>query len=296
MEGILVNVSYVGEASEVIIIDVEGYIDTTTAPEVARVISEQIAVRKYCLIVNLEGVDYISNAGWDVFISDLKEIRQNNGDLVLVNMTPNVNNIFELMELSLVLKSFLGVEKAINYLLKVEVEEKEDRSYNQQPVVVNENPGLRAVVSPAGEPAKEQIKETIKDQTKDPAKEQIKETIKDQTKEPAKEQIKETIKDQTKEPLIGFIKEQKVVHISSHIKEAEKERDNVLSNTHTEVGKMILKVILERPYLDVKEIVEALRLPRFGSMRVKKEAVKKELKYMDLLDKAKRFEFAMKSK
>ncbi len=280
MEGILVNVSYVGEASEIIIIDVEGYIDTTTAPEVARIIKEQIAVRKYCLVVNLEGVDYISNAGWGVFVSDIEEIRQNNGDLVLVNMTPNVNNIFELMELSLVLKSFLGVEKAINYFLKVEVEEKEDRSYNQQPVVVNENPGLRAVVSPARAPEKEQIKETIKDQTK----------------EPAKEQIKETIKDQTKEPLKGFIKEQKVVHISSYIKEAEKERDDVLSSTHTEARKMILKVILERPYLDVKEIVEALRLPRFGSMRVKKEAVKKELKYMDLLDKAKRFEFAMKSK
>ncbi len=264
MEGILVNVSYVGEASEVIIIDVEGYIDTTTAPEVARVISEQIAVRKYCLIVNLEGVDYISNAGWDVFISDLKEIRQNNGDLVLVNMTSNVNNIFGLMELSSVLKSFLGVEKAINYFLKVEVEEKEARSYNQQPVVVNENPGLRAVVSPEREPEKEQIKETTKDQTNGPLK--------------------------------GFIKEQKVVHISFYIKEAEKERDDVLSYTHTEAGKMILKVIKERPFLDLKEIVEALRLPRFGSMRVKKEAVKKELKYMDLLDKAKRFEFAMKSK
>ncbi len=280
MEGILVNVSCVGEASEVIIIDVEGYIDTTTAPEVDRIIKEQIAVRKYCLIVNLEGVDYISNAGWGVFVNDIKEIRQNNGDLVLVNMTSNVNNIFGLMELSLVLKSFLGVEKAINYFLKVEVEEKEARSYNQEPVVVNENPGLRAVVSSAGEPEKEQIKETIQDQTK----------------EPAKEQIKETIQDQTKEPLKGFIKEQKVVHISSYIKEAEKERDNVLSYTHTEAGKMILKVILERPYLDLKEIVEALRLPRFGSMRVKKEAVKRELKYMDLLDKAKRFEFAMKSK
>jgi hypothetical protein len=72
--------------------------------------------------------------------------------------------------------------------------------------------------------------------------------------------------------------------------------DNVLSYTHTEAGKMILKVIKERPFLDLKEIVEALRLPRFGSMRVKKEAVKRELKYMDLLDKAKRFEFAMKSK
>ena len=280
MQGILVNVSYVGEANGVVIIDVEGFIDTTTAPEVARVISDQIGVRKYCIVINLEGVDYISNAGWDVFLSDIKEIRQNNGDLVLVNMTSNVNNIFGLMELSLVLKSFLGVEKAINYFLKVEVEEKEARSYNQQPVVVNENPGLRAVVSPEKEPAKEQIKETIKDQTKGPAK----------------EQIKETIKDKTKELLKGFKKEQKVVHISSYIKEAEIERDNVLSYTHTEAGKMILKVILERPYLDLKEIVEALRLPRFGSMRVKKEAVKRELKYMDLLDKAKRFEFAMKSK
>lgn len=268
MQGILVNVSYVGEAKEVVIIDVKGFIDTTTSPEVARIISEQIAVRKYCIVINLEGVDYISSAGWGVFVGDLKEIRQNNGDLVLVNMTSNVNNIFELMEFSSILKSFLGVEKAINYFLKVEAEAKKVWNYNQQAAVVNENPELRTVTPTAME----------------------------QVKVPIRKPVQGFIKEQAQGTVQGFAKEKKVVHISSYIKEAEKERDNALGYTHTETGKMILKVIMERPYLDVKEIAEALRLPRFGNLRVKKGTVKNELKYMDLLDKAKRFEFVMKSK
>ena len=171
-------------------------------------------------------------------------------------MTSNVYNIFELMEFSSIIKSFLGVEKAINYFLKVEAEEKKARSYNQQAAVVNENPELRTVTPTATEQVKIPIKK----------------------------------------PVQGFTKEKKVVYISPYIKEAEKERDNVLGYTHTETGKMILKVIMERPYLDIKEIAEALRLPRFGNLRVKKGAVKNELKYMDLLDKVKRFEFVMKSK
>nr|HID60195.1 STAS domain-containing protein [Desulfobacterales bacterium] len=33
------------------------------------------------IIIDLAGVDYISSAGWGIFISSIREIRANNGDI-----------------------------------------------------------------------------------------------------------------------------------------------------------------------------------------------------------------------
>jgi len=46
MLGIQVNITYVGEEFEITIIDVQGYIDTSTAPEINRVLNEQLSRRK----------------------------------------------------------------------------------------------------------------------------------------------------------------------------------------------------------------------------------------------------------
>ncbi len=85
MPGIQVTITDVGEEFKITIIDVQGYIDTSTAPEINRVLNEQLSRGKYYIIINLGAVDYISSTGWGVFIGDLKEIRNNGGDLVLVD-------------------------------------------------------------------------------------------------------------------------------------------------------------------------------------------------------------------
>ena len=147
MLGIQVNVTYVEEEFEITIIDVQGYIDTSTAPEINRVLNEQLSRGKYYIIINLEAVDYISSTGWGVFIGDLKEIRNNGGDLVLVNMSVNVHNIFELMEFSSLLNSFQGVENAVAYFLREKIVKKKARLSNQQGIAVNDRTGDRAAVS-----------------------------------------------------------------------------------------------------------------------------------------------------
>ena len=251
MLGIQVNVSYVGPNNEVVVIDVKGYIDTSTAPDVTKIIEEHLSLGKYKIIVNLEEVDYISSAGWGVFVGEIKEIRENHGDLVLVNMSSNVYNIFELMELSSIIKSFEGVNKAAVYFLgeEAEIEEAEE-------IVEEEKTKSR--------PSKQKV----------PAK-NVNTGVKAET--PPSEA-------------------QKAAPFSPYIKEAEQVRDNLLSFTHTDLGKRILKVILEKPYFNVKDIARALRTPQFGGRRVMRIAVRRELKYMDLIDKKKRYEFAMKSK
>jgi len=121
---IYIKISYAGVDDDVVIMSVRGYIDTTTSPELSKRLEEQIASGKYKIIINLEGIDYISSTGWGVFIANLKKIRSNKGDLILVNMVPGVRNIFELMEFSSILKDFDSLDKAKAYFLGSEEEEK----------------------------------------------------------------------------------------------------------------------------------------------------------------------------
>ncbi len=120
-----VKVSYAGNNDEVVIVSVQGYIDTTNSPELKKVINRQVDSGRYKIIVNLDEIEYISSTGWGVFISELKEIRENNGDLVLTNMRSNVYNIYELMEFSSILKSFTDAKEAmVHFLGKIDVVEK----------------------------------------------------------------------------------------------------------------------------------------------------------------------------
>lgn len=113
MPDIEVDVSYTGDGENIAIIAASGFIDTTTAPELEKKLEEQLALNKYKIIVNLENIDYVSSAGWGVFVSEIREIRENNGDLVLVNMSPDVYDVYELMEFSSILKSFDSLNEAV---------------------------------------------------------------------------------------------------------------------------------------------------------------------------------------
>jgi len=113
MPDIEVDVSYAGDGENIAILAASGFIDTTTAPELEKKLEEQLALNKYKIIVNLENIDYVSSAGWGVFVSEIREIRENNGDLVLVNMSPDVYDVYELMEFSSILKSFDSLNEAV---------------------------------------------------------------------------------------------------------------------------------------------------------------------------------------
>ena len=112
MEEIKISVGRRGYEEDVYVLRVDGFIDTITAPEVERTLGTMVDQGKYRLIMDLGGVDYISSAGWGIFISRIKEIRRNGGDLKLVRMSPGVYEVFELLEFDRILRAYDSVEEA----------------------------------------------------------------------------------------------------------------------------------------------------------------------------------------
>ncbi|MBN1352564.1 STAS domain-containing protein [candidate division KSB1 bacterium] len=113
MEGIQLSVEKAGLKNEISIIKVGGYIDTTTSAELEHSLESLLRDGIFNIIIDLGDVDYISSAGWGIFISEIKGIREKGGDLKLVRMIPDVYEVFELLEFHFILKAFNTIEDAV---------------------------------------------------------------------------------------------------------------------------------------------------------------------------------------
>ncbi|MEE9442958.1 MAG: STAS domain-containing protein [candidate division Zixibacteria bacterium] len=111
MEDIRLSLSQAGPSGELSIIRADGVVDTLTASELEVAIDTLLRQDKYKILIDLGGVDYISSAGWGIFVSKIQEIRQKSGDIKLVNMIPNVYEIYELLEFEHIIQAFDSIER-----------------------------------------------------------------------------------------------------------------------------------------------------------------------------------------
>jgi anti-sigma B factor antagonist len=147
MSDIKISLDTSGPKGELSVVRVDGVIDTMTATDLEKVMNSLLERKRYNIIIDLGGVDYISSAGWGIFISNIREIRQHSGDIKLARMIPNVYEIFELLEFDSILKAFDSVEKAKGDFDNSKKQPAE--SVADVAVAVDEAPG---VVSPAVDP------------------------------------------------------------------------------------------------------------------------------------------------
>ncbi|MCB2201397.1 STAS domain-containing protein [bacterium] len=112
MDNISISLSEAGQDKSVSEVRIDGVIDTLTASELEEVIDSLIKRQRYKIVIDLAGVDYISSAGWGIFISHIRDVRANDGDIKLAGMIPNVYEIYELLEFDNVLTAYRSVDDA----------------------------------------------------------------------------------------------------------------------------------------------------------------------------------------
>ena len=110
MDNISINIS---EEKGITLLSVRGIIDTSTVSEFEEKFHSVLDEKKFRLVVDLKNVDYISSAGWGIFVSEIKRIRSLKGDLVLCGMIPEVADIFDLLNFTVIFKSFPDLKTAL---------------------------------------------------------------------------------------------------------------------------------------------------------------------------------------
>jgi anti-sigma B factor antagonist len=125
MNNISISFSKPEGNSAISIVNVGGFIDTTTSSELEKGIKQLLREQRFDIIIDLADVDYISSAGWGIFISEIKKIRENGGDLKLASMVGDVYEVFELLEFQTILESYDNVEEAVASFGSIPEKEKE---------------------------------------------------------------------------------------------------------------------------------------------------------------------------
>lgn len=113
MKGIDVYVEEAPQNRGVSILRVSGYVDTTTSPDLERRLQALLREKRYHVVVDLARVEYISSAGWGIFISEIREIREHGGDLKLAGMAPDVREVFDLLEFENILQAYTDSDLAV---------------------------------------------------------------------------------------------------------------------------------------------------------------------------------------
>ncbi len=113
MKGIDVYVEEAPLNRGVSILRVSGYVDTTTSPDLERRLQALLREKRFHVVVDLARVEYISSAGWGIFISEIREIREHGGDLKLAGMAPDVREVFDLLEFENILQSYSDADLAV---------------------------------------------------------------------------------------------------------------------------------------------------------------------------------------
>jgi len=96
------------------VVEVNGSVDALTAPELSKVLLDQIAAGHANLIVNLIGVEFMSSAGLRALLGAVKESRSNGGDLRITSTNPGIDKVLRMSGFHNIAKVFVSQEDAVS--------------------------------------------------------------------------------------------------------------------------------------------------------------------------------------
>ncbi len=98
----------------VTILAIQGTIDALTAPEITEYINGLISRGKINVVADFSGVSYTSSAGLRMLLGAVKQTRSKGGDLILVDIQPDVEKVLRMSGFTSILKIFPDIDSAVN--------------------------------------------------------------------------------------------------------------------------------------------------------------------------------------
>jgi anti-sigma B factor antagonist len=96
------------------IVAVTGTVDALTAPDLAKILVNEIAKGHVNLIVDLIGVEFMSSAGLRTLLGAVKESRSNGGDLRIASTNPGIDKVLKMSGFHNIAKVYLSQAEALS--------------------------------------------------------------------------------------------------------------------------------------------------------------------------------------
>ena len=79
-------------------ISLAGSLDTDTAPQLETRIDESIDSSVTTLILDMKDLEFLSSAGLGIIFMTMKELKNRQGQIMLINLQPQIQRVFEIIK------------------------------------------------------------------------------------------------------------------------------------------------------------------------------------------------------
>jgi len=79
-------------------ISLAGSLDTDTAPQLETRIDESIDSSVTALILDMKDLEFLSSAGLGIIFMTMKELKNRQGQIMLINLQPQIQRVFEIIK------------------------------------------------------------------------------------------------------------------------------------------------------------------------------------------------------
>ncbi|MDP4548547.1 MULTISPECIES: STAS domain-containing protein [unclassified Marinobacter] len=114
------EISVIQQSDEALGLRLDGAVDSDTAPELEAKLDEMVHSSVTYLALNMSGVSFISSAGLRVVFKMLKKMKARDGQLMVTEMNPGVEKVFEVVKLMPDLSVFGSSAEMDEYLTSLQ--------------------------------------------------------------------------------------------------------------------------------------------------------------------------------
>ncbi len=118
MERMHIDSKFADKQGELMVVEVGGYIDQSNSFQLQKLFEDLIQSDCFKVIVDFGELNYMSSAGWGVFVGEIKRFRDNGGDIKLANMSADINDVFQMLEFYHILEDYPTVTEAAKSFLQ----------------------------------------------------------------------------------------------------------------------------------------------------------------------------------
>ncbi|HON44150.1 MAG: STAS domain-containing protein [Planctomycetes bacterium] len=99
-------------ADDIAYIKITGSLDATTYEKMEKQLEAFFSNDFFKLMVNMEDIHYISSAGAGIFIASIGTAQDHDGDIILINPSAAVQDVFEILGLAEIFTFASSIEEA----------------------------------------------------------------------------------------------------------------------------------------------------------------------------------------
>ena len=107
-----------------------GQLDSQTAPVLDRQVQKSLRDGVGIIVLDLASLKMITSAGVGVVMKAQTSLAKRAGELMMLNMQPQIKKVFEIIRLLPTLQVFDDTQEMDNYLIKIQQRIQEDGSFD----------------------------------------------------------------------------------------------------------------------------------------------------------------------